>query len=109
MKAAVRAICRSGAAHGLALAGLAPIVAESGGEAALAIAALARAFAGTPLADPSASIDDAALAWHLATQAALRRAEPDGLAAVIHHVLRRRAEARRLRRAAWRLALGGAP
>ncbi len=74
---------------------------------------LGRAFAGTPIAtalyapDPAA-IEDAALGWHLATQARLRRLDPLGLAAVIYFVLRRRAEMRRIRRAAWRVAFGGA-
>lgn len=74
---------------------------------------LARAFARTPLAtalfaaSPSA-LEDAALAWQLATQAHLRRSEPLGLAPVIHLVLRRRDEARRLRRGAWGAVLGGA-
>jgi vacuolar-type H+-ATPase subunit C/Vma6 len=75
---------------------------------------LAAAFAGTPLAravaarEPAA-IEDAALAWQLATQSRLRRSEPHGLAPVLHLVLRRRAESRRLRRAGWRVAMGGAP
>jgi len=74
---------------------------------------LARAFAGTPLAQgvlatsPSA-FEDAALAWHLATQTRLRLLQPDGLAAVLSLVVRRRMEARALRRSAWRRALGGA-
>jgi vacuolar-type H+-ATPase subunit C/Vma6 len=77
-------------------------------------AALAAAFAGTPLAaavfaaEPAA-LEDAALAWQLATQARLRRREPLGLAPALYAVLRRRGEARRLRRAAWRIALGGPP
>lgn len=72
---------------------------------------LARAFAGTPLAsalfsaNPSA-LEDAALAWQLATQARLRRLDPLGLAGVVWFVLHRRADARRVRRATW--ALGGA-
>jgi vacuolar-type H+-ATPase subunit C/Vma6 len=74
---------------------------------------LADAFAGTPLARsfvaPAASaIDDALLAWQLATQRARRRLEPHGFAAVIYLILKSRDEARRLRRAAWRRALGGA-
>ena len=73
---------------------------------------LAAAFWGTPLARAFAAsapgaIEDAALDWQLATQTALRRRDPHGAAAVLHVVLRRRAEARRLRRAAWRVALGG--
>jgi vacuolar-type H+-ATPase subunit C/Vma6 len=73
---------------------------------------LADAFWGTPLArafDASTpgALEDAALDWQLATQAALRRRDPHGAAGVLHVVLRRRAEARRLRRAAWRVALGG--
>ena len=43
MRAAVRAICRPEVAHGLALAGLAPVAAESGAEAAAALALFARA------------------------------------------------------------------
>ena len=74
---------------------------------------LSRAFVKTPLAAalfaPSpAAVEDAALAWHLETQAHLRRIEPLGLAPVLYFVLRRREEARRLRRAAWSAALGGA-
>ncbi len=77
-------------------------------------AALAAAFARTPLAralalEPPAALDDAALAWQLATQARLRVTEPHGLAPVLHLVLRRRAEVRRVRRAAWRVALGAPP
>jgi len=72
---------------------------------------LARAFAGTPVARAfgagASALEDAALAWQLATQARLRRTDPLGLAAVLHLVLRRRDEVRRLRHAAWRLALGG--
>ncbi len=77
-------------------------------------ARLARAFAKTPVAralyaaEPAA-IDEAALAWQLATQAQLRRLQPLGLAPAIYAVLRRREEARHLRAAAWRLALAGAP
>jgi vacuolar-type H+-ATPase subunit C/Vma6 len=74
---------------------------------------LARAFAGTPLArgvlaSAPSSVEDAALAWQLDTQSRLRRIEPLGLAAAVHVVLRRRDEARHVRRAAWRVALGGA-
>ena len=74
---------------------------------------LSRAFAATPLAlaivaSSPAALEDAALVWQLGTQARLRRTDPHGLASVIYVVLRRRAEARRLRRAAWRIALGGA-
>ena len=43
MKAAVRVICRREAALGLALAGLAPIEASTGAQAAAALAVLARA------------------------------------------------------------------
>ena len=74
---------------------------------------LSHAFAGTPLeravleSAPSA-VEDAALAWQLETQARLRRIEPLGLAAAVHVVLRRRDEARHVRRAAWRVALEGA-
>jgi hypothetical protein len=72
---------------------------------------LARVFARTPLASavfsPSPSaLEEAALAWQLATQARLRRIEPLGLANVLWYVLHRRDEARHLRRAAW--TLGGA-
>lgn len=42
MKAPVRAICRREAALGIALAGLAPIEAATGADAAAALAALAR-------------------------------------------------------------------
>jgi len=82
-------------------------------EAATSRELLSRAFAGTPLAlavlaSSPAALEDATLVWQLGTQARLRRTEPHGLAAVIHVVLRRRAEARRLRRAAWGIALGGA-
>jgi vacuolar-type H+-ATPase subunit C/Vma6 len=74
---------------------------------------LAAALAGTPLAaalfQPApAALEDAALAWQLQTQARLRRADPLGLAAAIHAVLLRRNEARCLRRAAWRVAMGAA-
>jgi hypothetical protein len=51
---------------------------------------------------------DAAVAWQLQTQAHLRRIDPLGLAAAIHAVLLRRDEARHLRRAAWRVAMGAA-
>ncbi|MGE0397391.1 MAG: V-type ATPase subunit [Kofleriaceae bacterium] len=73
---------------------------------------LARVFEGTPIAaalfaaHPSA-IEDAALAWQLATQARLRRVEPLGLAPVIWLALHRRDEARNARAAAWSAALGG--
>jgi vacuolar-type H+-ATPase subunit C/Vma6 len=74
---------------------------------------LAAALARTPLAralfaaEPAA-LEDAALAWQLATQLHLRRTEPLGLAPAVYLVLRRRDEARHLRRAAWRVALGAA-
>jgi vacuolar-type H+-ATPase subunit C/Vma6 len=76
-------------------------------------ARLAVALARTPLAaalfQPApAALEDAALAWQLQTQARLRRTEPLGLAAAIHAVLLRRNEARHLRRAAWRVAMGAA-
>jgi hypothetical protein len=72
---------------------------------------LAAALATTPLADAlyapaPGALEDAALGWQLATQRGLRRLQPLGLAPAIHLVLRRRDEARRLRRAAWKLALG---
>lgn len=75
---------------------------------------LAAAFRGTPLdkavrsSDPAA-LEPALLEWQLATQERLRRVDPTGLAAVLWFVLRRRREVRRIRRAAWRLALGGPP
>jgi hypothetical protein len=74
---------------------------------------IARSFAGTPVAravyaaSPSA-LEDAALAWHVATQARLRRTAPLGLAPALYLVLRRRDEVRRIRRVVWRLALEGA-
>lgn len=73
---------------------------------------LARAFAGTPLAaavDAAApgALEDAALAWQLATQGALRRRRPLGAAPVLWLFARRRADHRLINRAAWRLALGG--
>jgi len=75
---------------------------------------LTAAFARTPLAaalfaPAPGALEDAALAWQLATQTRLRRTEPLGLAPAIQLVLRRRDEARRLRRAGWRLAMAGAP
>jgi plasmid stability protein len=75
---------------------------------------LARAFTGTPLATAMfaarpAAIEDAALAWQLATQIQLRRLDPLGLAPVLWLVLRRREETRRLRARAWSAALGGPP
>jgi vacuolar-type H+-ATPase subunit C/Vma6 len=74
---------------------------------------LATALARTPLAHAlfaaePAALEDAALAWQLATQLHLRRTEPLGLAPAVYLVLRRRDEARHLRRAAWRVALGAA-
>ena len=71
---------------------------------------LATAFTGTPLAaalfaTAPAALDDAGLAWQLRTQARLRRSEPLGLAPAIYAVLRRRDEARHLRRAAWRVGM----
>jgi vacuolar-type H+-ATPase subunit C/Vma6 len=76
-------------------------------------ARLATALAGTPLAaalfqPASAALEEAALDWQLETQAHLRRTDPLGLAAAIHAVLLRRNEARHLRRAAWRIAMGAA-
>jgi vacuolar-type H+-ATPase subunit C/Vma6 len=68
---------------------------------------LEHAFAGTPVAHGLDTIEDAILAWQLATQRHLRRTDPHGLAAVIYLVLHRREDARRLRLAAWRKALGG--
>jgi vacuolar-type H+-ATPase subunit C/Vma6 len=59
-------------------------------------------------AEQARTDEDTALEQQLATQRRLRRTDPLGLAAVIHVVLARRADARRLRRAAWRRALGGA-
>lgn len=81
--------------------------------ATAAAAALAPAFAGTPvaaaLADGAApyALERAALDWQLATAAALRRTEPLGLGPLLYLVLRRRAETRRLRRSAWRVAMAG--
>ena len=74
---------------------------------------LARRFAKTPLASAvfapgPAAIEDAALAWQLATQRRFRLLEPLGLAPVLCLVLERRAEGRGVRRTAWRDALGGA-
>ena len=74
---------------------------------------LARVFAGTPLsralfAPAPAALEDATLAWQLATQARLRLTDPLSLAPALYTLLRRRDEARHLRRAAWRIALGGA-
>lgn len=74
---------------------------------------LADAFTGTPIATAlergaPGALEDAALAWEISTQHRLRRAHPHGLAAVLYLVLRRRDEAHRLRRAAWRVALGRA-
>ena len=74
---------------------------------------LAAALAGTPLAaalfqSAPAALEDAALTWQLQTQARLRRIDPLGLAPAIHAVLLRRNEARHLRRAAWRVAMGAA-
>ena len=74
---------------------------------------LATALRGTPLeravrTSSPAAVEDATLAWQLASQRAMRRASPHGLSSVLFLVLRRREEARRLRRAAWRFALGGA-
>ena len=89
-------------------------LAAARGPAGAARDRLAVAFAGTPLAaamfeSSPAALEDAALAWHRQTQARLRRTEPLGLAAAIDLVLRRRDEARQLRRLGWRLALGGQP
>lgn len=86
-------------------------LAAAAGPPDVARARLATALAGTPLAGAlfeaaPAAFDDAVLAWQLETQARLRRLEPLGLAPVIYTVLRRRDEARRLRRAAWRVAMG---
>ena len=78
-----------------------------------ATAVLAKALAGTPLAaalfaaTPGA-LEGATLAWQLAIQARLRRSAPLSLAPAIYTLLRRRDEARHLRKAAWQLALGGA-
>lgn len=76
-------------------------------------ARLATALVGTPLAaalfQPApAALEDAALTWQLQTQAHMRRIDPLGLAPAIHAVLLRRNEARHLRRAAWRVAMGAA-
>ena len=73
---------------------------------------LARALAGTPLTralhgSRAMPFEEATLAWQLATQARLRRTDPLGLAPALYTLLRRREEARCLRRVAWRLALRG--
>ena len=88
-------------------------VAASAGPIDASRARLAVALARTPLAaalfQPApAALEDAALAWQLQTQARLRRTAPLGLAPAIHAVLLRRNEARHLRRAAWRVAMGAA-
>lgn len=76
-------------------------------------ARLARAFARTPVAeavhapDPHA-VERAGLDWQIATQEELRRRDPLSSAAIVWLLLRRRAELVRVRRAAWRVALGGA-
>jgi vacuolar-type H+-ATPase subunit C/Vma6 len=87
-------------------------IAAARGPVDTARARLAAALAGTPLAaalfrPEPAALDDAALAWLLHTQLGLRRSEPLGLAPAIYAVLRRRDEAHHLRRAAWRVAMGG--
>ncbi len=69
-------------------------------------------FAGTPLAaalraPAAAALEHAALDWQIATQRRLRRLDPTGPAAIVLLVLRRRREVRRVRHAAWRIALGG--
>jgi ATP synthase C subunit len=69
-------------------------------------------FAHTPLAaavlaTPPGALDEAALAWHLDTQARLRVLDPHGAAAVLYLVLRRRRASHRLRRTGWRHLLGG--
>lgn len=84
---------------------------EAAGSIETAREHLSRAFAKTPLARalfaalPSA-IEDAGLAWQLATQTRLRRVEPLGLAPIVWLVLRRREEARTARSSAWSAALG---
>jgi hypothetical protein len=80
-------------------------VATCGGE----LTRLAAALAGTPLA---AALDghgfaDAALAWHIDTQARLRRLDPTGLAAVLLLLLSRRRDRRVAERTRWRAILGG--
>jgi hypothetical protein len=94
--------------------GRADFTAAAGATPERAAALLATRFAGTPLAAaldaPAAgAIEDAVLDWQLASQRRLRREDPIGPAPVILLFLRRRREGRRLRRAAWRLALGGVP
>lgn len=59
MKAAVRAICRREAALGVALAGLAPIEASTGADAAAALATLAQAPAKGGVVLIEASLYDA--------------------------------------------------
>lgn len=51
--------------------------------------------------------EDAALSAQLASQRVMRRTLPHGMASVIHAVLTRRAQLRRLRRDAWQHAFGG--
>lgn len=72
---------------------------------------LARALAGTPLARAleTGGIEDAALTWHLDTQARLRRLDPIGLAPILLLVLSRRRDRRIARRSQWRAILGGHP
>ena len=71
---------------------------------------LTRALADTPLARAldGGGLEDAALAWHLDTQARERRRDPAGLAAVLLLVLSRRRDRRIARRTRWRTVLGGA-
>ncbi|HVV88457.1 MAG TPA: V-type ATPase subunit, partial [Kofleriaceae bacterium] len=78
---------------------------------------LGPAFAGTPVAAAlgpdvltrPGELERAALQWHLATQTALRRREPLGLAPLLWLLLHRRVERDRLRRAAWRLVMARTP
>jgi hypothetical protein len=77
-------------------------------------ATLARLFAATPLAEALRSgavgaFEDAVVAWHQLCLARQRLIEPLGAAPVLWLAIRRQEEVRRVRRAAWRLALGGTP
>lgn len=75
---------------------------------------LARAFARTPIAEvllggAPHGLRECALRWMIATQADLRRRQPLGAATTLWLVLQRRYEVMRVRRAMWRLSLGGEP
>jgi hypothetical protein len=76
---------------------------------------LATRLARTPLAGALAAdaaphaLEEALVAWQLADQTDLVRLAPVSAAAILWLALRRRDEVRTLRRAIWRLALGGRP